>query len=333
MPKEFDFDDDDISGADDSDMSLLDSYLGEGGTEPWNEPTKKDAEKAKEASTKEKIKETVEPAIANGIHKGMSNKEYHAIDGMSSTRFSIMKKSQRAYKHRDLFAYSTPSFSLGDLRHTSILEPHRLETEYLESSTLTVDSVASTNLANANPDKIVVGRGMIETSRIVSKRVHSVFGEFIDGSDKEVSIFYNCPHTGLLFKIRCDMLFKRPDGKYIIFDIKNSKENTQKGFEFSIESYDYDLQASWYKDVARLAGLDVVAFGWIVVPSTEPNVPFGMLCSEELEVQGRTKYTDLINEYVEYKKSGADDRLFQQAHGYRYKKGLVDEHGEEIGES
>lgn len=268
----------------------------------------------------------------NGLHKDISNKEYHSADGLSSTQFKLMEFSQEAYKNRDLFRYESKAFSFGQLVHSMVLEPETVDGLYIESPTKGLDTKAAKELGAENPDKTVIGQGMLQEAKEIAEKVRAIFGAELsnENSIKEASVFYNSEDTGLLFKARPDVLFQRPDGSYIIFDVKTTKETTKRGFMGTIEKYNYDLQAAWYKDTCKLAGLNVVAFGWIVIPSTVPNVPFGLLCSNELELQGRAKYNELVNEYMEYKQTGVDPRKYAEAHSWNYISGKVDEEGNPI---
>ena len=261
--------------------------------------------------------------MKNGLYENISNSEYHSADGVSSTQFSMMELSQRVYELRHLFKYDNPNFDVGNLLHTAILEPHLLDKEFLEGETLGVDTESNKALKFLHKDKIIVGRGMISEAKEIANRVHQVFPEIFSNPETkyEVSAFYNSIDTKLLFKARPDILFKKPNSNdYIIFDIKSSKETTKKGFEATIEKYNYPLSASWYTDTLRLLGVNVIGFAWIVVPKTVPNKPFAMMCSDELMEKGRDKYNTLLNEYMEYKNSGFDERKYTTAHSYEYRR-------------
>ena len=261
--------------------------------------------------------------MKNGLYENLNNKDYHNIDGVSSTQFAMMELSQRVYELRHLFKYDNSNFDIGNLLHTAILEPHLLDKEFLEGKTLGIDTESNKALKFLHSDKIIVGKGMISEAKEIANRVHQVFPEIFANSDTkyEISAFYSNTDIGLLFKARPDILFKKPNkNEYIIFDIKSSKEVTKKGFESTIEKYNYPLSASWYLDTLRLLGINVVAFGWIVIPKTVPNKPFAMMCSDELLEKGRDKYNTLLNEYMEYKNNGYDERKYTVAHSYEYRR-------------
>ena len=45
--------------------------------------------------------------------EGLPNEEYHAIDGLSSTQFDLMRKSMKAFELRHLFKKECAAFDEG----------------------------------------------------------------------------------------------------------------------------------------------------------------------------------------------------------------------------
>jgi hypothetical protein len=258
----------------------------------------------------------------NGLYTGISNEEYHSVDGISSTQFSIMEKSQKAYELRHLFKYTTQAFNNGNLIHSCILEPHTVEDIYMEADTKNCDTQNAKAKQLLHNDKIVVGNGAIREAKEIAEKVWAVYPEIFEDKNTqyEVSAFYNNKEFGLLYKARPDILYKIPNtNNYIIFDLKSSRENTKRSFEKnSIAKYNYDLAGAWYMDTLKLLGINVVAFGWIVVPTSIPNIPFSIIASGELLEKGRDKYNKLLNEYIEYKNNGIDTRKYEEAHSWEY---------------
>ena len=248
--------------------------------------------------------------------EGLSNEEYHAVDGLSSTQFDLMRKSMAAFKYRKEFKKECVAFDEGNLIHDAILLPHLVEINYIESPTKGSDTEAAKKLKRDNPDKIIVGQGMMENARELARKVDLIYGDYIRPASKEVSFFHYDEPTGLTFKCRPDIYDKE---RGFILDIKSSKANNHAEFVRVLESYDYDLSAAWYFDTLKLCGYPVDIVGWIVVPKEAPNCPFGFYMTEELLEKGRSKYQDLIQKWMEYKETGVDE-LFKPAHSWAYRK-------------
>ena len=248
--------------------------------------------------------------------EGLSNEEYHAVDGLSSTQFDLMRKSMAAFKYRKEFKKESVAFDEGNLIHDAILLPHLVETNYLESLTVGLDTVKANKQREENPDKTIVGKGQIEWAKELARKVDLIYGDYIRPAYKEVSFFHYDEDTGLTFKCRPDIYSK--DRGYIL-DIKSSKATNHREFLRVLEDYDYDLSAAWYFDTLKLCGYPVEIVGWIVVPKEAPNCPFGFYMTEELLEKGRSKYQDLIQKWMEYKETGVDE-LFKPAHSWAYRK-------------
>ena len=252
----------------------------------------------------------------DAINENMPNHIYHSIDGVSSTQFDLMRKSMTAFELREHFKKSCVAFDEGNLIHDAILLPHLLDEMYIESPTKGSDTVAANKLKADNPNKIIVGQGMIDTAKEMAHKVDLIYGDFIRPSYKEVSIFHQNDVTGLLHKFRPDILNLQ---QKIIIDVKSSSANNHAEFLKVLELYDYDLSAAWYFDTAKDAGFDIEIFAWIVVPKQAPHCPFGFYCTPELLEKGRSKYQSLLIKYAEFKENGIDE-LFKPAFSWEYRK-------------
>ena len=252
----------------------------------------------------------------DAINENMQNHIYHNIDGVSSTQFDLMRKSMTAFELRQHFKKSCVAFDEGSLIHDAILLPHLLDEMYIESPTKGLDTVSANKLKADNPNKIIVGQGMMDTAKEMAHKVDLIYGDFIRPSYKEVSIFHQNEVTGLLHKFRPDILNLQ---QKIIIDIKSSSANNHAEFLKVLELYDYDLSAAWYFDTAEDSTIDVDNFAWIIVPKEKPHCPFGFYCTQELLEKGRSKYQSLLVKYAEFKADGVDE-LFKPAHSWEYRK-------------
>lgn len=259
--------------------------------------------------------------------EGMSNKYYHDTGFLSSTKFSLMRLSFRAFENRHLFDFSKPAFDEGNLIHDCILLPDIVDDMYIESPTAGLDTKAAKELREANPHKIIAGQGMIEYYKDVAKLVHIIFPFIqIPTTKTEVSFFHEDEDSGLTFQVRPDIY--NPDVG-MLYDVKSTKANSHREFEKVIEEYDYDLSIAFYFDVIQMCGYKVVRdyTGWLCIPKTAPHVPFLFRVSEELLEKGRSKYQTLLTEYMEFKKTDPNDlnAIYQdiakrEAHSWEYRK-------------
>lgn len=261
--------------------------------------------------------------------KDLSNKDYHEAGGLSSTRFDLIRKSVRAFKFRHKFDFWKPCFDEGTLCHDCILTPENIEKTYIESPTAGLDTKKADELREANPDKIVVAKGMIEHYLEISEIVND-FVPFLKYADKEVSFFHYHKDADLLMQARPDIYIRKMG---LLYDLKSTKANNKDEFEKLIEPYNYDLSLAYYTDVLNLCGYktSLKYTGWLCVPKSAPHIPFLVRISEELLEKGRSKYQELLTRYMDCieaeKEYGEEDLELiysdiakDEAHSYEYRK-------------
>ena len=261
--------------------------------------------------------------------KGLSNKDYHEAGGLSSTRFDLIRKSVRVFKFRHLFDTWKPCFDEGTLCHDCILTPENIDKTYIESPTLGLDTKKAEALREANPDKIIVAKGMVEHYRNIANAVNKIMS-FLEYTEKEVSFFHYHKDADLLMQARPDIYAPKFG---MLYDLKSTKANDPKEFEKIIEPYNYDLSLAYYNDVLNLCGYktDLELMGCLCVPKSAPHAPFIVSVSDELLEKGRSKYQELLTRYMDYieaeKELGEEDMNLiisdlarYKAHSYEYRK-------------
>lgn len=274
----------------------------------------------------EKILKSLSPTkIKEGVFYDISIKDYHAIDGLSSTQFQDLDLSVAIYENRHLFKFESEAFNVGNLNHTALLEPHLLH-EYMETSTKTFDSKETKKLMQLHQDKIIVPLGSIEIAKERAYKTRLIYDnkiKYISNSLKEVSFIVYDEDLKLYRKCRADMWLPQHG---VVLDYKTSKEYRPKGFESnSLESYNYDLSAAWYMDTInmcidkfKLPYPKVDQFGWIISPNYIPYKPFGGMAQPDVIEEGRVKYAKLVEKYIDVSFNGGQDDLFKPMHTKKY---------------
>jgi len=267
------------------------------------------------------------PIEYNSMITDLSNRDYHSFGGLSSTKFPLMRLSNRAFDMRNLFDFSKAVFNEGNLMHDCVLTPHLVEDGYVESPTKGLDTIKAKQCIEDNPHRIVVGQGQMKYWQDLAPMIHLMF-PFIktNGTHTEVSFFHKDVDSGLTFQVRPD-IYNPTIG--MLYDLKSTKANNHKEFEKLIEEYDYDLSLAFYVDVLLLCGYEnnLEYTGWLCVPKSAPHIPFVFKISEELLEKGRNKYRTLLENYIEYKKLDENNLnvIYQDvannvAHSWEYRK-------------
>ena len=273
-----------------------------------------------------KLDALVKLPLQEGYFTKMNNKDYHAIDGISSTTLEDFELSIAIYENRQHFKYHRTAFDVGSLIHDALAYPEDYKNDYIECETIGMDTKKAQEQREANPCKTVVGKGMLEIVEEIVLKTKLIYGNYIEVGAKECSFIFKDEDTGLIYKIRPDLHLLEHG---IVLDYKSTKETTHAGFLKTIEPYNYHRSAAFYIDGInkcidkfKLPFRKVEQFGWICIPKEAPYKPFAFIASDELVEKGRVDYQRLINKYLEVKETGKDE-LFKVAYSYEFRKNLM----------
>lgn len=207
----------------------------------------------------------------------MSNEEYHAADGISASGLKQAWKDPKLYALRgQLKRPHSPALEMGSALHEALLEPHKF---YMSNYKLTP----------ANTEKLSI---MIHNARLM-------FGYITNQTMNEHSLFVE--DEGFTRKVRVDAY---DEAQGIVYDVKTSKHSSPSKFIYDAYDYGYHLQAAFYIDTMRMAGLNVNAFAFLVVPNESPCEPFAVQITDRFIEDGRALYTEVIDNIQKFQYSG-----------------------------
>lgn len=149
---------------------------------------------------------------------------------------------------------TSKQMDMGSLLHTLVLEPSQLPFQYAifpgERDGRDKDFK---QFVQASGDRVVIDELELHEARMLAERVlhrrirlssgdgGREFGAYLAESEREVSVYYTDPGTGMPCRVRFDAL--HPD---IIFDLKKSVDVTRSGWLRSALGFHYDMQAYMY---------------------------------------------------------------------------------------
>ena len=111
---------------------------------------------------------------------------------------------------------------------------------------------------------------------------HPTVGNILRNSEKELSLFWIDPETGVLCKVRLDIWCPKTRQ---IFDLKKTSKFDDFGYQ--IRKLGYGLQAAFYLIGAQACGLDPLTFGLIPVEAEDPyRVGIGYLRDNPNDTEG-----------------------------------------------
>jgi len=189
-----------------------------------------------------------------GIYKELSNDKYHAEkEHLSSSNLKMLLKDTNQFYKDKILGEKEPLkgafLDEGNYAHSLILEPHRIDTEYLffEGNRKAGKDWKAFEEKHKDSGKIILSAAQkIKVENWVAsfkKRPEAV--GLVDGADNEFSLFSEMLGTPL--KVRADIINIE---KGFIADIKTTASDPDVDtFRFTVEQYGYDLSAALYVDM------------------------------------------------------------------------------------
>lgn len=239
----------------------------------------------------------------------MTNEEYHADPAFSKSDLDAAAKSGK-HLYDKLFGpkrESTPAFDFGTAFHAAALPgedfdqvaarmPDGLKKTTKEGKAFMAEHKGKILLNNS--DAYALDQMMLSMSE------HPVARGLLNGGwqgKSEQSYFAVDPETGLDVKCRPDFILN--DGSLII-DLKTTLDASPKGFQRSLVSYRYYVQAAFYMDVVEMAtGTRPLAFLFIACEKQRP-FQIGAYCADDAMIEvGREHARRDLQKIAEWKAS------------------------------
>lgn len=210
----------------------------------------------------------------------MSNEEYHKQSGISSSAVkSVYKKSLAHWKGEK--RVQTAAFSLGTGVHALLLEPDR---SLVVKGPKTRRSKTFTDMeSNLQEDQVLLTEVEYHIAHRMAKEAlnNEYCKKVLQHKERknEVSIFAECPNTGLVLKTRPDLYI---ESEGTVYDVKTTQDASPSGFAKECWKYNYDLQSAFYIYVCNLAEIEVKSFSFISIEKSAPYVSHMHVVSPEL---------------------------------------------------
>jgi hypothetical protein len=154
----------------------------------------------------------------------------------------------------DSWEKPTAAMEIGDLTHTAVLEPDKIEHNYVfyPDSVLSKSGGTNTNAARDFAEehrangKTVLKKGQYSIVKRIAESARKKFGSLLSlPSIREYAIFWKDESTGLQLRCRPDLLIVA-NGVCYCFDIKTTQSIKRADFKSSSEKYFYWLQQAHY---------------------------------------------------------------------------------------
>lgn len=212
--------------------------------------------------------------IDPGIYSDITNADYHAGPGLSSSGVKLAHKSMLHYRHQYIDGHrkeATPAMNLGSLSHGLVLENGKVREDFLiveDAKTRSVKTYKDAATEHADSGLTLMLESELETATHIADAVlnHDKAAALLNGSKNEHSLFWD--DDGRLCKCRPDAW--RPDIS-VVADLKTAASAAPDDFQRSIIKFGYDVSAAWYlRGIEAVTGERPRTWAWIVVETSAP---------------------------------------------------------------
>lgn len=170
----------------------------------------------------------------------------------------------------------TEAMKLGRIIHTAILEPDKLESEYLilpdfgPMQSSTNRKVRDAWLAEQSPTAIVVKPDQIQLALTMREAVlrHKTARLLIERGKPEVTMRWKCSRTGLMCRARMDWYYE--DMGYAM-DLKSTDDASPRNFARSVANFDYHVQHCFYSSGTKDLGSPIANYLICAAEKAEPH--------------------------------------------------------------
>jgi len=248
------------------------------------------------------------------IKKNLSNEEYHAGPGVSSSDLKEIARSPAHYLAYKAAPHEpTTAMILGSAFHTAVLEPGEFNSRYcvapkVDRRTTLGKEVWATFQYESSGKEIVTAEILTAAQGMAqSVAAHPLARSLVTGGTAEQSIYWEPSVVeGVLSKCRPDFVKDLTDGRYVITDLKSTEDARPAAFERSAWNFRYHVQSAYYWDGCTEAfGHAPDAFIFVVVEKVPPYAVAVYEASMEMLNAGREEYFRNLRVYKDCLDSGS----------------------------
>lgn len=233
----------------------------------------------------------------------LSNADYHAMAGISSSNIKQLLKSPAHYQHNNQFQTEpTAAMKLGTITHTAVFEPDRYVKEVKAAPACDRRTKAGKEAYNAFMEGCPAGCEIIpEQDAVLVNAMAASVRSAVDlrGCEAEMSGLLELDdYPGVLAKIRPDAM----KGS-IMYDLKTCEDASRPAAMYAIKKYGYHISATWYQDVAYALDRDIDQFVWIFVEKRPPYAVALYSMGSGMMATAREKIVIALERYQECKQA------------------------------
>tara|TARA_R100001443_G_scaffold68655_1_gene77331 strand:- start:1525 stop:2313 length:789 start_codon:yes stop_codon:yes gene_type:complete len=236
--------------------------------------------------------------IKPGLHLDITNEDYHAAEGISSSFLKKWATSTPAHATAEKELGDSPALQIGTAVHAMVLEPEKdlvLEgpdnrrgkvwTEFKEQAAF----LGKTPLTSGD-----FARCKAMADALMS---NTECASLLTDKDRicEASVFSKDKKTKQIIKARPDLYIQK---KKIVVDVKTCQDASPSGFPKQLHNLNYFIQAAFYKKVLEIEKLPVEKFVFLCVEKEPPYACLPHILDKEYMEIGMSRVEHTLEEIM-----------------------------------
>lgn len=249
--------------------------------------------------------------IADGIHKGLTRREYESIEAVNQ---SILKHFAKTPAHAREYMIHPPeptdAMNFGSALHCALLEPKRFETAYVVPPKFDRRTKEGKDgwaqWENENRGKEILGFDEMEAIKTMAANCYNdpvAKSLLTSPGSNEVAVVWTDKKSGL----RCKALLDRVTscvGYTVVVDIKSARDASELEFGRAVFRLGYHVQAAFYLEGLRVLAPSDRRFFFVAVEKVPPYCVALYELDDEAIRQGRALVRRYLDTYAECMATG-----------------------------
>lgn len=240
----------------------------------------------------------------DGLIDGVSNAEYHATPGLSSTGAKLINTCPAEFDWRRTHPVHKDVFDFGTVAHELVLGKGDGFEVIEAAGWRTKTARDAKDAARAKGLTPILAHDFERAEKLAQSvlRNPETAPLFTNGA-AEQSAFATDPDTGVPVRCRPDWLTETRASRPVCIDLKTTAGSTHPGDLLGrygvIRKLGYHQSAAWYVDILSLCGIEDALFLLAFVSKDAPHEPRVVALDEESLAEGRRLNRKAIATYAE----------------------------------
>ena len=246
--------------------------------------------------------------MKTGIYSNISNEEYHAGEGVSSSGIILLLDCPAKFHYQYVLGNREPptdAMQIGTVFHTLILEPEKFEDQILVND-FSRNSNKFKELKAENVGKIFIKQKDMDTLSGMRNAVmnHSEAKVLLEAKGHaERSMYWEDEETGILCKCRPDK--ESEMGSFSLMpDVKTTVSANPDDYMRSLDKYNSHISAAMYLEGAEICGAPRKEFIHIAVEKKPPYIVETYYINQDTLDIGSREFHMTLRNLKKYRESG-----------------------------